>query len=267
MSNVFFRVLSACMGHFLQILRSLSGELRFNFQNPKKSIIVSPQGKNAGYCPLCLSFEEAITTGAMIPDHCVLYLVGAGAAGGAAFALNREPRLKRRTIDEVADFILDPDQEKLRRSFDPEEDSFWHLQCDRRIQRVRLELLRDSLTLTIRNVLVLHEWSFTEWFDNRHHELGYSPQLVATIEQLMSTSGQYLKVARSVRRRIHWRAKSHFETLPFMPVPQLTRYGIVNGLDLLSAYKTVGLAGEALAHAHENVEPVIRRIRLCFWTV
>lgn len=213
----------------------------------------------------------------MIPDHCVLYLVGAGAAGGAAFALNREPRLKRRSIDEVADFIFDLDQDRLLRSFDPKEDNLWRLQHlqrlqedrrkeDRRIQRVRLELLRDSLTLTIRNALVLHEWSFTEWFDNRHHELGYSPELVAKIEQLLSTSSRYLKAARSVRRRIHWRAKSHFETFPFMPVPQLTRYSIVNGVNLLSAYQTVGLAGEALAHAHGDVEPIIRKIRLCFWT-
>jgi hypothetical protein len=81
--------------------------------------------------------------------QCIGYLVGGAAATGMALLILREPRMQRRTVDEVAPFLYDPNRLTLFNSFDSEEDSIWRRQSDRRLQWVRMEAFRKCLSVKV----------------------------------------------------------------------------------------------------------------------
>jgi hypothetical protein len=185
-------------------------------------------------------------------------------AGGYAF--KRQPRLPNRTIDEVAGFLIDPDFEKLMMCLDPRQDELWLLAGeDRQIQRIRVQHLTDCLEFMERNVRVLYEWGDREEYSNRHLKLNYDTHLVGDIGELTGLSLLFLRIVRLARWELRLRKMSRFESISFMPVPRLARYSKIRGVDLLEAYRAVARAGEALASAHEDVEPIVARIRACFW--
>lgn len=204
----------------------------------------------------------------MTDSNCVaMFVLGAAAATATGVFVTHQTGLRRRTIDEVADFLLDPDKEKLLLSFDPKLDTAWRTENDRRLQRVRLALFQDCLGFMVRNVRVLYEWADTERFDNEHQKLNYPLELVKTIENVIGSSQEFLRAGRLLKWKITLLMLTRFEILPFMPVPNLSPFRNASGIDLLDAYQAVAKAGEALALAHGNVEAITARIRMCFWTV
>jgi hypothetical protein len=203
----------------------------------------------------------------MTDGNCVvMFVLGAGAATAAGVFVTHQTGLRRRTIDEVADFLLDPDKEKLLLSFNPALDTAWRTENDRRLQRVRLALFYDCLAFMLRNVRVLFEWADTERFDNEHLNLNYSSDLVSTIENVIGASQQFLRAGRWLKWKVTFLMLTRFEILPFMPVPNLSPFRNAAGIDLLDAYRAVAEAAEALALAHGDVEAITARIRVCFWT-
>jgi hypothetical protein len=204
----------------------------------------------------------------MMIDHCVaMFVLGAAAATGAALLLTHQPQLRRRTIDEIADFLFDPGQDKLLVSFDPELDVQWQNEGnDRRLQCVRLAIFQDCLGFMLKNVRVLYEWADTERFENQHRHLEYDAALVKAIEDVIAASLLFLRLGRIAKWQLWVLAFSHFEALAFIPVPSIARFRSIGGIDLIDAYKGVAKAAEALTLAHGDVEVITRRIRLCFWT-
>jgi hypothetical protein len=195
-----------------------------------------------------------------------IFAASAVAAIAVGYFLNRQPGLPNRTIDEVAGFLVDPDLEKLLMCLDPSQDELWRSAGgDRQIQRIRVQHLKDCLEFMQRNVHVLYEWGDREAYSNRHHKLNYDAHLVGDIGGLTSQSLSFLRIVRLARWKLRLRIMSRFERIAFMPVPRLAQYKKIRGVDLIEAYRAVAKAGEALASAHGDVEPIVARIRVCFW--
>lgn len=199
--------------------------------------------------------------------ECLGYSLGALVVLILAYFSTREPRLRLRSIDEITPFLYDPDQETVRHSFDRAEDGLWKRQKDRRVQWVRMKAFALSLMVAMENVRVIYGMARNERFGAKHHEMNYSPELVEKVNRVVMAAELYLEAARAARRRLYFAALSRFHWLPFMPVPELAAFQVINGIDLLHTYQTVGRTAQELIMVHgEGVAPIIAKIRVCFWT-
>jgi hypothetical protein len=183
---------------------------------------------------------------------------------GIIFAKQRQ-RLQGRTIDEVAEFIFDPGEEKLLLCLDSTQDNLWRLENDRRVQRIRIERFHDCLTFMVGNVTVLYELGKSERESQRRYHFEYEAEMRNRIERLIEDSLRFLRIASVPSRKLKFFRLMRFEAVGWMSVPQIAEFQTISGIDFVEAYKAVARAAEELVRVHGEVAPIAQRIRLCFW--
>jgi hypothetical protein len=197
----------------------------------------------------------------VLASYCVLM--------GGWFWLNRKSGLTRRTIDEVGPFLRDANREVLLASLDSDQDDFLQSKARignyRRDQRVRLAHLRDCLAFMIRNALILFDWADTERYERQQHRIKHDPDQMIKIRNVMRTTSTFLRVARIAYGIIWVLGLLRFEEVDLMPLPRLSWFRRLLGVDLLAAYIDAARAGEALALANRDTHETVAKIRTCMW--
>ena len=106
----------------------------------------------------------------MTIDHVALWMtLGGSLLSVILLALNRFARFSDRTLDDVVEFLIDPEHERSREVFDSaveQELRFLKVKRNfRRTQRRRLDLARRYFRTMLHDMRVVVDWANTEWND------------------------------------------------------------------------------------------------------
>lgn len=183
--------------------------------------------------------------------------------GGLYLLFHHCVLFRDRTLDEVVGYLRKVNWEEVSRLFDVHEEEelmgFGAVGDRRRSQRARLDLACEFVERMAYNNRILSQWGRTERHDMLKHHLEYEPETVEQINQLISTTAEFRKMAFITTCRIRIFSLLNFDKLRFLPVPSVAALRTVCKADLLQTYQGVIRAAAALAtvYGEESVQDIL----------
>src|SRR5436309_3022784 len=180
----------------------------------------------------------------MTIDHVALWMtLGGSLLSVILLALNRFARFSDRTLDDVVEFLIDPEHERSREVFDSaveQELRFLKVKRNfRRTQRRRLDLARRYFRTMLHDMRVVVDWANTEWNDMLylHAEDEYDVETRELMKTVRKKGKLFLILA--LLRLAHIVFLSVSLKIGILPVPGISRLYKMAGIDLLKLYDQV----------------------------
>lgn len=191
----------------------------------------------------------------MIDSALLLMLAGAGSYRLLALGLDRASRFKKRTLDEVFDFVYPVTNQDAETLFSAREEEavaeFWQArelflaEQHRRMGRAQAYILRRQ-----HNALIIEQWANTEWSDmlknNLQDEVG--PDLIdAIVHVQQATSSFRLASSMTLSRISFWSMMRLVDNWQVLSPPSIAGLRKAGKIDLLRGYQNVRETALALA--------------------
>ncbi len=150
----------------------------------------------------------------------------------------KQGRFKRRSIDDIADFLHKCNDTSLMMALDPAEQEWLRANkiFYRRNVRVLLDRLRRSLHPVIENVTVVGDWARTEDIDRARLGVEYNREVRELLRELIRGCGEFHQAMRMPQIKIWFWGFLHFEEWDFLPIPNVANIGRKGDVTLLERY-------------------------------
>jgi len=170
---------------------------------------------------------------------------------GLYFLFKRLSQFKRRTWDDVPEFLRQVRFESVEKLFDAgEEKEALTFGNSRRALRCRLDLAREYLRSLQHNVTIVYQWGETEWLDMVRHQLQYDEDTREKILALHREAITFLVAVRVALFKIWFWSVVQFEKWPALPLASVAGLRHPGSVDLLDGYQRVKTAAAALASVY-----------------
>jgi hypothetical protein len=178
----------------------------------------------------------------------LLMLAEAIGFGTICFLLKRLAQFRKRTWDDVPEFLRQLNGPEVGRLFDIEAER-QAMACGnhRRCLRARLDLAREYLQRMCHNATIVYQWGETEWSDMLRHGLEYDQETRERLLALHREAITFLVAARLALVQMWFWSILHFDKWRMLPLPSVAALKKPASIDLLEAYERVKLAAGALA--------------------
>lgn len=191
----------------------------------------------------------------MMDSALLLMLAGAGSYRFLALGLDRASRFKKRTLEEVFDFVYPVTNQDAETLFSAREEQkvaeFWQArelfreEQHRRMGRAQAYILRRR-----HNALILEQWANTEWSDMRKNclqdEVG--PDLIDAIAHVQRAASSFRVASSMILSRISfWNTVRLLDNWRVFSPPSIAGLRRVGKIDLLKGYQHVRETALALA--------------------
>jgi hypothetical protein len=172
-------------------------------------------------------------------------LTGAGIYALMQKSVKELARFKMLSLDDVGSCLQQPDEQLVNQLLDPNDLDALHIQERvgnyRRMQRARLNDLREHYSRKLHNATLFGNWAKTEQFDIITHELECSPEVNAGLRELDDKSSEFRTACRLALYKIAFWSMIRFDEIAISPVPNLVQFRTSRGLDIPNAYQTLKL--------------------------
>lgn len=184
----------------------------------------------------------------------------------SVIALHNLSQFKRRTIDDVAEFVHPLEENVSQELFDPQvDDALRVLRVPvnfRRAQRSRFDLAGTHYRYQHQRVRVLLQWANTEWYDMRTlaTENEYSEQALRDLRTMRQKGKRFCRLVLVLRLKIWaWRVVMAIDQSRLLRTPRLSAYRTVGLVDMLELYQDIKLAaaGFALTYGEEESQNLL----------
>ncbi len=172
-----------------------------------------------------------------------------GAATGASiYALLHKgfselARFRMITLDDVGSCLQQPDEQLVKQLLDPNHLDALHVQGRlgnyRRMQRARLNELREHYSRKLHNGVLFRNWARTQRYDIITYNLESCEEVDAGLRELDEKSSEFCKACRRALCKIEFWSMTRFDEIVIMPVPNLVELRMSRGLDIPNAYRSL----------------------------
>jgi len=162
------------------------------------------------------------------------------------FLFNQFVRFRDRTLDDVIEFLINPEHEDSRTVFDAQiEQELRFLKVKRnfrRTQRRRLDLVRRYFRTMMYDMRIVVEWANTEWKDMMylHAEDEYDAD-THELMKLIRKKGKLFLFMAFLRLGYVWFLMFSLR-IGVLPIPGIARLYKLAGIDMLKLYDQVKAA-------------------------
>ncbi len=191
----------------------------------------------------------------MIDSALLLMLAGAGSYRFLALGLDHASRFKKRTLEEVFDFVYPVSNQDAETLFSASEEKkvaeFWQArelfreEQHRRMGRAQAYILRRQ-----HNALIIEQWANTEWSDMRKNNLQdeAGPDLIDAIVHAKQAASSFRIASSMMLSRINfWNMVRLVDNWQILSPPSIARLRKAGKIDLLRGYQNVRETALALA--------------------
>lgn len=168
---------------------------------------------------------------------------GAGIAALLHNVVKELTRFKMLTIDDVGSCLQRPDEQLVSQLLDPNDMDALHVREKlgnyRRMQRARLNELREHYSRMLHNGTLFKNWAKTQQYDMITHNIKCAEEVIEGLEKLAVTSSAFCNASRLALFKIALWSMTRFDEVVIAPVPNLIELRISRGLDIPQAYLTL----------------------------
>lgn len=191
----------------------------------------------------------------MIDSALFLMLAGAGSYRLLALGLDRASQFKKRTLEEVFDFVYPVSNQDAETLFSTREEQataeFWQTkELFREEQRRRMGRAQAYILRRQHNALIIEQWANTEWFDMRKNSLQdeAGPDLIDAIVHVQQAAGSFRVASSMILSRISfWNMVRLVDAWQILSPPSVAGLRKAGKIDLLRGYQNVRETALALA--------------------